>query len=122
MARQVDTLGRVLTEREDEVHRSNILKATAFNMDVLVRLYGDIITRRFEEGEASERTLRDYQSDFKMLMESYGSDSIRVATQLKTFNQFLMLHKAEYAENLEKELQASKRKYTNEKEELKDRL
>lgn len=56
-------------------------------------------------------------------MDCYGSESVRVNTQLKTFNEFIMQRKIEYAEYLEKELQGSKRRYIiSEKEELKDRL
>ena len=85
-------------------------------------MYDELIYSRFEqEGNRSDRSLNDYQADFQALLDFYGTDSVRVATQLRTFNDFIMERKLEYAENLEKELRTT-RKYTNEKDELKDRL
>lgn len=87
------------------------------------RLYSDIILNKFEEGGESDRTYSDYKSDFRALLDCYGSESVRVSTQLKTFNEFIMKRKIEYAKNLERELQGNKRRYViSEKEELKDRL
>jgi len=56
------------------------------------------------------------------MMDVYGNEGLRVSSQLKSFNLIFAEKKLDYTDNLSRELRTNKKKYTNEKEELKDRL
>ena len=100
VSRYIDSLTRLFSEKEEEVYRNNIKVATTYNEHLLEKSYDELIYSRFEEGNRSDRSLNDYQADFQALLDCYGADSVRVATQLRTFNDFIMERKLEYAENL----------------------
>ena len=81
-----------------------------------------MLPRKGEEAERSDRNIKDFQADFQSLLDNYNNNSIRVRSQLATFNKFITGKKVEYAEMLARELRTSKKKSANESEELKDRL
>lgn len=79
------------------MYKNNTKRATSFNEDLIAKLYNDIITTKFDNNEASDRPYSEYKNDFKTFLDAYGSESIRTTTQLRTFNEFIMEKKIDYA-------------------------
>lgn len=52
--------------------------------------------------------VRDQQKEFHELLEQYSIRSIRVSSQLKTFNNHMIAHKAEYLEHITRSLKTQK--------------
>jgi hypothetical protein len=93
-----------------------------FNEILLRKIYSEVVEIHFEKEDQPERTLQDYQTDFQKMMEVYNHDGKRVSSQLKSFNLLLAEKKLDYTDSLSRELRSGKKKYVNQKEELKDKL
>jgi hypothetical protein len=78
------------------LYEANNNLASKLNATLLEKLYEEIINKKFQT-EGTSRTIDSYQNDFRQLLEVYGSQSFRVSSQLKTFNEFLIDKKIEYA-------------------------